>query len=686
MSIDAYCNVPEPQPVVLAVPEFDGEAITIDTSGMPDPYEFVPVGDGPEITLPAMPEAFDYTRPPDPSLIDIHVPDFDPLAPIDVAITIPDVDIGDLKNGLQWANADFDVEQLLGIQEQLDRVRQGDFAITSGIWHQIYNQSAQRTQREGLAKRRQARTHWANLGWGLPGGVAFAGEEEAQRTVYEETAKHSLEVATQEAKQKDEQFWKATAEGIKLEAQLHEINQALNDRRLKYAIALQEASVATYNALANALNLEIARVNAKVQAVGLEIEAQKAELSNRKMRLDAAIARGEVNKNAVEVYKAHWDGIKAAADAYTAEVQAIGANVEAQKAAVEAHGLKVSQKKMEVDTWAAQVDAYGKKMQAQSIKVDYFGQMVNRYSARISAYDVQVRGLETGERSKGDLAQARASCSSAAASWHKADVDRAIGELQHQATLAQQVIDRYEVDVKNKDVDHRSGFDYAKLGQDFTLGKDELAVRREDIGVRNTLGWAGFTNNLDVEWIKCGCSKEVAHINGQWGYDTAALSTGYQIDVANIRAAAQRDAAAISADATKTAACTSANATVTAAYAGEQSRVAIANADSDTRVGIANADGAAKVAIANADSATRIAVAAAQAEAQLQAARISAEAQLGAAEANSYSFSESRSVTRTDGSNTNYAQYQSENRTDNRTMNKNCSEATYYNTYHSEEG
>lgn len=675
------CDPPAPEAVTLAVPEFEGHDLVIDTSGLPEPYEFVPVGDPPELEVPELPDKFEYTPPPDPAIIKVDIPKFDPLEPVEFDVTVPTPNIPELTNDLQWEHKAFDQTKLAQIQQQLERVRSGEFAISSDLWHQIYLRAAQKVHREGLARRRQARETWANLGWSMPGGVALSAEAAARRETQQEISKHALETATKEAEHKDEQVWKAIAEGLKVEAQLHEVTKTRNEQTLQFAIQVQQASVAAHKAIVEAFNAQLAKANADIQVVGARLEQQKAELSNRKMQLDAAVAAGEVNKVRAEVYRAHWEGIKAASDAYIAEVQAIGAKVDTQKAAIEAHGAKVAQKKMEVDTWVARYDGYAKKMQGESLKVDYFGQLVNKYAARINAYDVQVRGLETGERSKGALAQAAASCSGAAASWHKADIDAAIGNLQHQQSMVRVAIEQQEADTKDRSVDNQYSVDTTRLGNEFFLGQADIAVRRDELNLRGALGFAEFENNKEVAQTRADATTESADISGRYGVQEAQITSDARRYVADQSYHGQIDSANIQADATVDAACIRAKADVGAAQARVLSEQARAEMDADARIQTSKAETAARIKVAAADANVRAQIAMADMNARIAAANASSHAQIEAAKANAHHTSYSESLTQTNGSNTYSNNYVNNTHSNDWSNRRTCSDATYNNTY-----
>lgn len=641
------CAPPAPEAVHLEVPVFEGEEVSFDLSGLPDPKTFADVGPPPDLELPDFPGPFTYTEPAKPDHIQIDVPDFPLLTPVEVQVDTPAPFKQDLQIALDWTDTPTDTAGMESIKAELERVRAGDFSITHEIWQQIFGRSAQAIHKEGLARRRQARSQWASRGWMLPGGAAFAAEQQAAQEVFEQTSKLATDTAIEEAKQKDQQFWQSVAEGVKLEAQLADINEKQAERHLRYAIALQEASVSVYNALVSAYNTEVQRANIEVQRVGAEIEAQKAVLQDHRMKLDAAIAKGEIKKAEIEVYTSQWQGIQAAAGAYSASVQAIQAQVEAQKAAVETYGAKVEAKKADVEAYVTEWQGYKTKMDAQRVKVDYYGQLVNRYAARVQAYDVQMRGLETGERSKGALAQAAASCASNVVGWDKNRVDAAIGQLQHDASMARVSIEQQNADTTERDEANTNQRSWREIQDKWLMDNAQLDVAWDKNRIDETLGWGDFQNKKDVTHIKGGYDESTERIRGDYNKQVAHINGFYDTEAASIRAQAQVQSSQIDAEARIESACIDAKARREVAIAETETQANIAHEENVNRTNIAESQNRTQLESTQAQVTAQENTAATQADTQLQAAKASAIAQVEAAALNSYhySFSDSKSVT-----------------------------------------
>lgn len=598
-----------PNAISLDVPEFTGDHLTFDFTGMPDVRTFADVGPPPDVVMPELPGSFSYDEPALPS-VDVEIPEFALLDPIDVSVNIPSLDLGELDADIEWEEDAFNGETLQAIQGELDRVRQGDFSITAAIWDQIWNRAVEKVHREGLTRRRQASATWANRGWSLPGGAAFAAEQQATQDIYEQTSRLASEIAVQEAEHKDKQFWQAVSEGVKIEAQLADINHKKNERALRVAIAVHEAAVAIYRAAIDAYNVEVQKANIEVARVGAEIQAQNAILEGQKLQLDAARIRGDLKKVEVEAYVSQWQGVQSAAQAYTAEIEGIRAKVEVQKAAVEAYGTRVQAKKTDVEAYGVEWQNYKTKTDAQRLKVDYYGQLVNQYSARINAYDAQVRGLEAGERSKGALAQAAAACMTAEAQWDKNYVDEVLGHLQHDAAKIAAHADRYSSDQR------LAGTTYSSDRQ-----------------------FEGTTYSSDRQLEGTHYSSDKSY----WATTTAACTSARaQVTVGNAENQTR----------------------VTIANLDQGERLAIANAENATRVSIANAQNAVQMAVAEAQGHAQITSAEISAQAQLGAAVTNS---YHYSFSNSKSWSEGESVSNntynntTESCNTNKTQNESSN-------------------------
>ena len=398
-------TITAPPPFAIGTAPTFSETLVIDESGQPGAAPEPTFGDAPLVVMPEFPDDVSYTVPSVPTIDGIIIPNFLPIESVDPSITIPTFTVEDLSNQLTYTNNLWTSTDLDDMRSHMDRVRNGDFSITAIIWQQIFDRASMQLRKEAITRERAARRQWSKNGWMMPGGIALAGAQQAAQDINESTAMKALEVAVQEAVQKDEQFWKSMSQGVSIESLYNKAHAEYYERGLRFAIALQDAYLAIYQALIAKFNAEIAAAQMQIESKRLEIDNQRLKLEENKLVIEAALARGEADKLELQLYIAQWEGIKAAVDVYKAEVEAVKVNVDAQRANLEAHGLNIQQYKTLVDAWATEWQGYESKMKGEEAKAAVFDSLVKAYSARVAAYSAEIGGEEARVKSATEFAK-----------------------------------------------------------------------------------------------------------------------------------------------------------------------------------------------------------------------------------------------------------------------------------------
>jgi hypothetical protein len=137
-------------------------------------------------------------------------------------------------------------EVLLRLQAKLEAIRNGEFSIGPDVWNQIYERAATEIILQGRAREKEGAQAWAARGWNMPGGTAIRMQQLAATEINQMTAKKALEIATQEALQKDQQFQFATQQGLAVETLLEDAWKAMLGRG-------EQAYVARVRAIADIL-------------------------------------------------------------------------------------------------------------------------------------------------------------------------------------------------------------------------------------------------------------------------------------------------------------------------------------------------------------------------------------------------------------------------------------------------
>ena len=429
------------------LPEFV-ETLSIDTSGHPGAAPVDTFGDAPRMTVPTFPLAPDYTTPAVPTIDGIVIPEFGSVATIDTTITLPVTAFPAIRDGIDFTNVLWTSANLDDMAAHMARVRGGDFAISTTIWRQIYDRAAMALRREAVARERAGRRAWARQGWMMPGGVALAQQELAAHDINESTSAKALEVAVQEAVQKSDEFWKAMTHGAALEGMYQKAHETFYELGLRFAVAVQAASIAVHNAYVARYQVEVAVVQATIESVRMKLENERMKLEGHKLVIDAALARGEADKLELQLYIAQWNGIQSMIAAYSAELDAVKTNLESQKLLLDGHNANLQGYSVRVDAWAKGWDGYTAKMQGEGVKATAFDSYVKAYVGRIQGYNADVQRETARIQSQTEYAKIQAMAVELDVSRFKAQWDGISAQIDGVAKLTAADADIYSAQVQ----------------------------------------------------------------------------------------------------------------------------------------------------------------------------------------------------------------------------------------------
>jgi hypothetical protein len=404
-------------------PVWTGEAPAFDISGAPGARPTLDWGQLPTITRPAFPDAPSLTHPTKPALLELLVPDFAALQLPSLEVPVADPGLPGLSNQFSYSEQPYSSAQMTVLQTEISRVINGDLGVPGFVWDAVWARAAGQLQRQGQARRREARRAWAKLGWEMPGGVALAQSEQAEQEINEQISAQVLEKTLQHALQKREDFWQAMQQGVALEQLALQAWTGYQERQLRAAQAYQEAAVATYNALVAGYNAVIQQAQVKVEVKRLELQGALAKLDEHRLTLERARVAGEIDKNRLQAYLAEWEGVKAEVAVYAEQLRGVEADLSVQRAGIEAYGARVQANTAILDAWGKEWDGYSAKINAENLKLgkyqteaSIFGERVRAFQAhsgaeaskvdarvRVEGLKVEVGRLET-ERYRAELA------------------------------------------------------------------------------------------------------------------------------------------------------------------------------------------------------------------------------------------------------------------------------------------
>lgn len=390
-----------PSPVALSdisgisTPSFD-DAPTAPSLSFPSaPSDFSgSTPDVPTITAPVIPAAPDYTMPTAPSLSTISIPDAPDFMDLPTFSGTAPADIDDPALPALVFDEDEYSSTLMTAAEAwlLDIVQNGGTGLAADVEQAMIDRALFRETEAFRENIENAADEFAASAFSRPPGALRAQIDKIRADLQNRTEDLSRKILEDQANLAQTNTHFALTESLRHEATLLQHFNAVQDRALRYAIAVVDVAKEVYNLKVAVYTARWDGYKAEANVFGELLRATVVEIDRYKALVDAELAKVEVDKAQVGLYQSQVSAIQMLADFYRTSLEGakIQADIEALtlktfEAEVQAFEAEISAKQLEYDAYKATIAGESEKVDAYRVQVDAFRASIDGARAKVDA-------------------------------------------------------------------------------------------------------------------------------------------------------------------------------------------------------------------------------------------------------------------------------------------------------------
>lgn len=544
---------PQMEQIIWQLPGLPGPftgSVNIDQY-LPEPFDAAPptlnFGPAPSAFSDAMPDApgvntaFDdptltVNLPAPPSLLSVSTSNFAGVNFPTIDTTIPTLTVVAPSVREYIPGSLYTSSLLTTVRDTLqDYIANGGTALPPAVEEALWNRAREREYRAmGDAVAELERME--SLGYAFPPGVYLNARMKITTEMGYTASTLSRDIAIEQAKLEQDNIRWATENAVKLEGDLIQYTNAVEQRSfesVKYAteagIAIYNAQVQAYGAYLDAYKTKVAIYDAQIRGEMSKVEAYKAEIAaeQAKAEINTALVQqykiqADVALANVEIYKAEIAGIQTKAQieqlkiqifgeqvkAYATKVNAYTAGVEGFRASIQAEGAKQEAFKSQVDAYSAQVGASAKVIDAK----------IEEYKGQLTAKQTEWDGYKSAVQAASARAQATASVNQSLADMYKAEA-AAVGTYNDVLTK------QWQVSLDQAQRVTEIGISAAKANAELYTTTRSLVLESAKVGAQvsaqigaaalNSSNWS-FSSSESNSWAN---SASINSSNPAWSYN-----------------------------------------------------------------------------------------------------------------------------------------------------------------------
>jgi hypothetical protein len=402
------------------------------TDAAPDapPIDFSYVEPTLSVSLPAVPDLLSINIVPFGGM---NLPTIDPDAVPELTLVAPS--IREYTPGAAYTSSLL-TSLTAYYQDVIDNGGSGlDSDVENAIWERGLEREA-RSSQEAIDKLNEIETQ----GFAMPPGwYADARLKIITETDYAARG-HSREVMIKQAELAYQATKDATEGANRLEGQLIQYSNAVEQRLFDSTKYATEAGIAIYNAQVQAYAAYLDAYKTKVQIYEAQVRAEIANVDAYRAQVEAEKAKAETNTAIVAQYEAQIRAALANVDIYKARIEGIRIKAEIEKTKIEVYGEQVRAYGMRINAYTAGIEGFRARIQAEGTKQEVFRSQVEAYKAQVDAASsavglriqafrgrldanlAQWEGYKTGTQGEAAKAQAVSAYNSSLADIFKAEV------------------------------------------------------------------------------------------------------------------------------------------------------------------------------------------------------------------------------------------------------------------------
>jgi chromosome segregation ATPase len=445
--ITSFVDLPELTLATIAGPidpgfkEFDLAAPSLSMPARPNAFNYTKPAK-PEISLPKLPGQPDYNMPDAPVLGKIDIPELTNIT-LPPAVTISDIEIPPLPEFPTVEPFDQNLPGTLEApiigqlvyneetyQSALDdlaaawltsQIENGGTGLGAAVEAALIDAAVSRevdTTRNNLEK---AADVFASSGFPRPGGALRAKQDAIRADLQNRIDDLSRDIFIEQARLAQTNTHFAIDKTIQREAMFLQHFNSVANRALEFAKASVQIAIEVFNAkvldyrarleaytssanvhelLIRAAGLSIEQYRAQMEGVKTEADIQSITVDNYKAQVDAAARVADIDNLRIQGKKIEADIQSTEIQNYTAQVNAVNTIAQFYRLQLEASQIEASIEVTKLELFKAEVSAYATEIQAKESEYGAYRAEIDGEKAKLDVFNSQVAAFRAENEAK----------------------------------------------------------------------------------------------------------------------------------------------------------------------------------------------------------------------------------------------------------------------------------------------
>lgn len=344
----------------------------------------------PALVDPTLPVPPDYMLPEAPTLITLGLPDAPTLVIPPFIGVRPTFDLDIPPDGqLAWAETPYVSPVRAQMLAALDTMFQGGSGLPVAVEQAIFDRGRAREDQASGKLVQEISDDMAARGLTEPNGILAQRLTEARALNRDKYAGLNRDLTIQVAQTALEGVKFAVANGMTLEQTLIQLNNQINERALKAALAMRDYMIARINAQIGYANLQVQSYRTDAEVWKIQIDGELGKLGLYRELIEARRLVGEINKDMVLRYEAQIRAVNGVAELYKANIEAAKAQAQINVEKIDAAKLVISAYSEQVSAWAKKFDVYRTQVDAALGTTRFYDVLAQVYATRMNGYKIK---------------------------------------------------------------------------------------------------------------------------------------------------------------------------------------------------------------------------------------------------------------------------------------------------------
>jgi uncharacterized protein (UPF0335 family) len=405
---DDSIDIPDPETAIPGAPGVETPRInipaeptlgsnvrppTINLGPQPDAFNEARPGPRPTLTpieLPPDPELDDIDLP---VLIELNVPDFDPVLLPTFQGVRPVRNFEPIDNTFNFTPVAFNDALLDSTRARLQQMQQGGTGLPAAIEQALFERAREREERETERAVHEVFADAANRGFDIPPGAALDRVAEVRQQAANRRAGLSRDILIKQHETEVENLRFSVTQGVALVQVLVAQHFQFQELALRAEQTAIEVAVQVLNARIAIFNAEQQAYQTDAQVFRDRIAAARDQVDMYRIRVEAEVAKNQINRDNVQLY--------------AERIRAHNLLVERFRAFIEARRVQSEINEQSLRAYQAEVQAFGELARVHGIEWEAYAAQARAQESKVSLFDSQVRAYATNVSAWAQVAQTR---------------------------------------------------------------------------------------------------------------------------------------------------------------------------------------------------------------------------------------------------------------------------------------